>query len=29
LRPRLGRNRAPAVAEIYDAGEESIIPVEN
>jgi copper/silver efflux system protein len=29
LRPRLGRNRAPAVAEIYDAGEETIIPVEN
>jgi Cu(I)/Ag(I) efflux system membrane protein CusA/SilA len=29
LRPRLDRNRAPAIAEIYDAGEETIIPVEN
>ncbi len=29
LRPRLDRNRAPAIAKIYDAGEETIIPVEN
>jgi len=27
LRPRLERNRASAIAEIYDAGEEAIIPV--
>ncbi|HKC85424.1 MAG TPA: efflux RND transporter permease subunit, partial [Blastocatellia bacterium] len=29
LRPRLDPKRAPAIAEIYDAGEETIIPVEN
>jgi len=29
LRPRLDRNREPAIANIYDAGEETIIPVEN
>jgi copper/silver efflux system protein len=29
LRPRLGRNRESAIANIYDAGEENIIPVEN
>jgi hypothetical protein len=28
LRPRLDRNRAPAIAKIYDAGDETIIPVE-
>jgi Cu(I)/Ag(I) efflux system membrane protein CusA/SilA len=29
LRPRLDRNRESAIANIYDAGEEIIIPVEN